>query len=115
MAQFVLPPPLEVVMPFFECVTGKPLEVGVTWSRWTPISEEAANLIRGYFRPCHRGALHEAETGSTKATLTLLRQILRPHRLKILANGTQWTLVEMEDVVAAPGVAVKTGKVVHWS
>lgn len=112
---FVSVPPIDIVMPVFEALTGKSMEVGVIWGSWNSLTEEIVVLVRGYFRPCHRKAMMEALAGDQKATLTFLRQLVRPHGLKISARGSMWSLDEQVAESKGKGITVQQGVRIEWT
>jgi len=109
MAQFVVKPPMSVIAPVFRAVTGRELAAGVSWSEWSLISDDLLEALRPYIRPCHQDVLERTLAGGLP--LTLLRQLLRSHGLRIETLSKGWRVTDPSQ----PCVAVTTGRTVDWS
>ena len=112
MAQFVVVPPLGKVGGLFFVVTGKVMTVEVGWSRWMDVSACMFDVFRPYIRPSHQKILTETIAGVQRNPCALLRQLLRPHGLRIEATSNGWILKEAN---AGKGVVKKEGTTVVWA
>lgn len=109
MAQFIVKPPLHCVVPVFRAATGRDLAAGVSWTEFNVIPVDLLESLRTYIRPCHQGILERTLAGGSP--LTFLRQLLRPHGLRIQTLNKGWRVVDPEQ----PCVAVTSGRTVDWS
>lgn len=108
MAQFIVKPPLSIAGSVFKAATGRELTAGVSWVEFIPVSDEVLETVRPYFRPCHQDILDRTLAGGTP--LTLLRQLLRPHRLRIETVSKGWRVYDP----AQPCVAHSNGTTISW-
>ncbi len=108
MAQFIVKPPLTIVGPLFSAATGRELKAGVSWSAFEVIPDEVLETVRPYIRPCHQDVLDRTLAGGSP--LTLLRQLLRQHGLRIETMSKGWRVYDP----VHPCVAVSTGRTVDW-
>lgn len=108
MAQFVVPPPLTIVGSVFSAATGRTLGAGVSWLEMNSIPAELLEPIRGYIRPCHRTMFERTVNG--ESPIPFLRQLLRPHGLRIEKVTRGWRVVDP----ACPCVAHTPGTTVIW-
>lgn len=111
-AQFIVIPPLARVSAYFTEATGKPLTPNITWNRWNALSSETYDEIATYVRPCHSGILDSTRDGLYENPCTLLRQLLRPHGLRIDYRNKIWTVRTAE--FQEKGIRTRSGCVIVW-
>jgi hypothetical protein len=109
MAQFIVRPPLHVVVSVFRAATSRELAAGVSWMGYDAIPVELLESLRPYIRPCHQDVLDRTLAG--ESPLTLLRQLVRPHGLRIETLSKGWRIVDP----LQPCVAVAKGRTVDWA
>lgn len=108
MAQFIVKPPLTVVGSVFSAATGRNLSAGVSWIDSQAITGDLLETVRSYIRPCHQSIVDRAAAGDSP--IPLLRQLLRPHGLRIEKLQRGWRVVDP----AHPCVAHTPGATVVW-
>jgi hypothetical protein len=110
MAQFGEVPPIECVSALFAKATGKKLSTDVAWTLWQSLDSTDMEWLFGYIRPCHQKLLIETISGKQKTPLSLLRQLLRPHNLRIQTETVGWSVqpqkTRTKTVGIMPGVTV---------
>lgn len=113
MAQFIVIPTLARVAFFFKEATGKPLTPSVTWQSWKTLSGDIYNEILLYIRPCHRKIIEDTIDGVYTTPCAIMRQLLRPHGLRIEYRNKIWKLSQDEK----GGLCVRTlsGCIVSWN
>ena len=111
-AQFVEMPPLEMVTEFFTTVTGLPLQLDVSWTRWIAYDVDELYVFKPYIRKCHQKLLLETANGVQKNVCSFLRQLLRPYGYCIVLSKGIYSLCENKD--ESKTVGKKDGKVVVW-
>jgi hypothetical protein len=110
MAQFRVVPSLKKIAVIFKEATGMVLEVGITWKEWKELSRETLESLRPYYRPCHIHILEETESEKYENPCTLLRQLLRPHGLRISVKHSEWKLCT--ETIA--GIKKHDGLILDW-
>jgi hypothetical protein len=113
-AQFVVIPPLAKVAALFASTTGRSLHTDVEWSVWKDISAAAFEAFRPYIRPSHQKILNSLVAGAEKTPCAFLRQLLRPHELKLQKTSTGWAVRQAKPEEGVAGVRIGPGKVVDW-
>jgi hypothetical protein len=83
MSQFMVVPPMVKVAALFKKLTGKELHVEAFWSVWEPYETADIEWLRPFIRPCHQKILNETLSGEQPNPMALLRQLLRPHGMRI--------------------------------
>ena len=111
-AQFIIIPSLHRVSACFTEATGKPLTPNCSWNTWNTISKESYDEIATYVRPCHSNILDSTRDGLYPNPCALLRQLLRPHGLRIDYRNKVWTLRDAD--FQEKGIRTRSGCVVVW-
>jgi hypothetical protein len=112
-AQFIVIPPLAKVSSYFREATGRPVTPSVTWSTWNKLSHESYTEIASYIRPCHSNILDSTRDGLYDTPCALMRQLLRPHGMRIDYRNNVWTLREIEEG-HEKGIRTRSGCLIVW-
>ncbi len=113
MSQFMVVPPLAKIAPLFSKLTGCTLHIDACWSTWAMHTVEDFEWLRPYIRPCHQKILNETISREQPTPLALLRQLLRPHGMRIEQRNGQYIVV-----ISSPmggGICEKEGVVIDWA
>ena len=112
-AQFIVVPPLAKVSLYFREATGKSFTPFITWTSWNALSNETYTDIETYIRPCHSSIFDSTRNGNYDTPCALMRQLLRPHGLRIDYRNNVWTLREIEGDTEK-GIRTKSGCLIIW-
>jgi hypothetical protein len=113
MSQFMVIPPLAKVAALFAKLTSKELHVEVTWSAWQTYTAEDFDWLSPYIRPCHHKIFNETISGEQPTPLALLRQLLRPHGMRIEQKHNTWIITVGSPMAKA--IREKDGTFLDWS
>jgi|LauGreDrversion4_2_1035121.scaffolds.fasta_scaffold417280_1 hypothetical protein len=113
MSQFMVVPPLAKVAALFLKLTGKELHVETTWSSWLTYTAEDFEWLRPYIRHCHQKIFIETISGEQPNPLALLRQLLRPHGMRVEQKHNTWSITVGSPMPKA--IREKEGILLDWS
>ncbi len=113
MSQFMVIPPLAKIAALFTKLTEKELHVEACWSTWSPYEPADIEWLRPFIRPCHQKILNETISGEQPNPLALLRQILRPHGMRIECKHGAMTVTVASPMIKA--VREKEGILMDWN
>ena len=113
MSQFMVVPTMMKVEALFIKLTGKELHVDATWSAWQTYTTENFEWLRPYIRPCHQKIFNETISGEQPTPLALLRQLLRPHGMRIEQKHNTWTVTVGSPMTKT--IREKDGVLLDWS
>lgn len=100
---------------FFTKATGVRLAIGASWYAWLPITVPDVEVFRPYIRPSHYAVIDaaSAKPDDSGAICSFLRQLLRPHNMRIEARRGAWTVRSSEKEESGP-VHIHAGVTVEW-
>jgi hypothetical protein len=88
-SQFIEIPPVGDVQGLFTAATGRPLDIGVTWTTWRPLDPDHLLEFQAYIRPCHRRIFTET-LDDIQSPCAFLRQLLKPHGFNIYKHKDEF-------------------------
>lgn len=113
MSQFMVVPSLAKISALFLKLTGKELHMETAWSSWQSYDVAELEWLRPYIRPCHQKILNETISGEQPTALALLRQLLRPHGMRIEQKHNVWNITIASPVPKA--IREKEGVFMDWN